>query len=898
MKRGILFLFFLFFFSINSLASVYAAIEIGNVSHSIEKQYSPKGVIKGWINISLDNEPIDSLFETGSGDKISLISLLGKSPNAEYSCNPSNCEQDYSAANGEQEKTFNLNAKESAMVGFRFRGNVFNINSVKFNIYSNSQASCYNQLKIDFFDDSETDMGNNKVSGGDCSFLKKTGCFNSSESTEEYTIGSTPYCQKIRLTESPGFKVGAWVKKVSGNRSITMSIYDQLGEEKTSCILPEASANGGEIYCDVEYLVTEQRDHYVCIYSSGGSGEYKIRGYSDSQGCGFYGIPVQPAIAAYQIFGEGKAFGAVGDLNITNSLPNGNALGELFKDYLIERYGEGIDCSSECVVPLKITAEESQTITLKGLQIEYEKDSGQVTEYNFYELSEKPAVISADFQKINLSNANFSVPDGFGNQTFILKLNGEEIFSEEILVETIPEITSLSPATAAAAYPTTFKVNVNPASKSAIESYEWDFGDGRIETTKQNSIVHTYSKIGRFNLRVTARDTKGLSVSKTFSISVESPVEAANTTLRKKLENLKKVKSQIKELPNFYQTSLDLMLNLTDNEYEISELQKEYASAFSDEDYIDIMVRLLKVRIPESVVISRNSDPIQFYPDKRNIDIDIVRTIGEEEGYGEGGESKYIDAILAWNQENIETKVSFNEISANYENGEVRKTIIFKVDIMEKTGLPYSSYIILQKPENLLFKEDYYEKEEQGYVYIPLEEPQKTIEFSTTEEIDFSELPLFISPQLSRLEVKEEIQNETGVEKPKWNFFILYLSLIIFAGIVGYVVLQEWYKRRYEDYLFSNKNNLYNLVMYIENSKRKGIDNNEISRRLKKAGWTSEQIRYVMRKYIGKRTGMFEIPIGKIIGFFKRKPKNPGQAQAKREYGNVPAGKWFGNAKV
>jgi hypothetical protein len=77
---------------------------------------------------------------------------------------------------------------------------------------------------------------------------------------------------------------------------------------------------------------------------------------------------------------------------------------------------------------------------------------------------------------------------------------------------------------------------------------------------------------------------------------------------------------------------------------------------------------------------------------------------------------------------------------------------------------------------------------------------------------------------------------------------------------VIYIVLQRWYRKRYEDYLFKNKNDLYNLFNFIEMQRRKGASESDIHGKLKKAGWSSEQIKYSMRKHAGKRTGM---PFGK-----------------------------------
>jgi DNA-binding Lrp family transcriptional regulator len=52
---------------------------------------------------------------------------------------------------------------------------------------------------------------------------------------------------------------------------------------------------------------------------------------------------------------------------------------------------------------------------------------------------------------------------------------------------------------------------------------------------------------------------------------------------------------------------------------------------------------------------------------------------------------------------------------------------------------------------------------------------------------------------------------------------------------------------------------LYNLVSYVQTARRTGISEGELTNRLKKAKWKTEQIRYVLRKGIGKNPGMFEI---------------------------------------
>jgi len=105
-----------------------------------------------------------------------------------------------------------------------------------------------------------------------------------------------------------------------------------------------------------------------------------------------------------------------------------------------------------------------------------------------------------------------------------------------------------------------------------------------------------------------------------------------------------------------------------------------------------------------------------------------------------------------------------------------------------------------------------------------------------------------------------------------WTLFIVISILLLMIGFFGYLGMQLWYKNKYEKYLFPNRNDLLNLVLYIDNARNKGINEREIENKLKKSGWKSEQVSYAMKKYFGKKTGMLlEIPIEKVIGIFKKK---------------------------
>ncbi len=873
-----------------SISFISASFDVGNLSHSIQKSYGPSDYIKGWINISLDGESVNSLFKT-NGNSRSLIDLLEINKAKEYSgfddfsCSPLSCETDYSASNPETEKTFNLTQGGSIIFGFNFMGNIISVNSINFELESDVGLSCYNQLKIDFLSDEKIDIANNKILDSHCIsgldyLLKSYGCFNKSEEIKDRAIYEIPYCQRIKLSESPGFWLGVNITNTSSKSEddeLTMELYDSSGNSIKNCELTidEISEEWKEVSCDIDYLVTKQEDYYICIYSNQEASEnYTIKGSKNpSIKCGFYGPPIKLETSAYQIFAEGKKFGAVGTLEITNSLPNEDeTLGLKVQEYLMRlyyNYAEGyIDCSTGCVVPIEfISGNLAQMITMRGLTISYEDDGGPAWEDEFYNLSSTTAAtINANFQKIYLDEGNFSVPSTFGNYTFSLSLGGESIFSETLFIGGIPIIESVKPRTTASAYPTEFEVTVK--SDRNILKYDWDFGNGDTETTTTNKIIYTYNSTGPYELRINVTDSSQSSSSKEFEIDVGSPEEIINRLLAQMLTNLNKIKTQIDEFSSFYQDSLKSILDVDALDNKLTEIYTANRSASDESDYNLILTDLLYLEIPESVSISASADSISFYSKEENINLDVLKIIGGGD-YDESDASKYVDAIIGWNQKNMETQITFNELSAKYEYSEKPVLKIFELKINENPSRG-NSYLIIPKFDNLKFKEDYSEEEKEEYFYIDLTDSQKTITFSTTEDINFMNLPVFISPAISELSITEG-PDEKDEALSEMALFILIISLLAIIGVVVYVILQGWYKKKYEDYLFKNRNELYNLISYIQSSKKKGLENKKIIVKLKKAGWKYEQITYIMRKYAGERTGMFEIPIGKILSKFKKK---------------------------
>ncbi|MBU1501246.1 MAG: PKD domain-containing protein [Nanoarchaeota archaeon] len=859
---------------------VSPAFSSGSQNYSITNVYGPSANVTGWINISLAGESSDSivLASFGSGDSnksITLKEMLEKSPSYNYSCNPLDCEQGYSASNGETSKLFSLGDNESKIFGIRLSGNIQSINSATFNIQSNAGASCSNQLGIDLFSDGNLDLVNSQApSSLSCSGTKNYGCFYSNVSTEEFSLNSASgmYCQKIMLSAHPGFVLGAWVKKVSGNSTIHMDLLDADNVPQGTCTLPEVTNTSGQEYsCKTSSSVLSPEEGYICIYTSGGDGQYKISGYESPNACGFNGVPPRNEVAAYRIFAEGRQFSSFGMKVVSDSLPSGEKFSDEIWNYLVQKYGttdDKVDCSSAngCAVPIKLNSAVSQDITLNDMQIIYTTEAGQKTEAKFYDVTESPYKITSEYGRIFIESSGFSVPSIFGGYTFSLKLGGTNIVSEKIEVKNVPIIKSLRPISTASAVPTDFEIAVEIPKKVSIVSYYWDFGNGTIpDITTINKTQYTYSDIGNYEMKVTVTDTRGLSSSKTFQVSVVSPKNWINKTINELEGNVEGIQKSIQSLSLFEQSSISSVLDLDNIASNVESVKGEYSKIKDNdtEEYEKVAAKLIGISVPKRVLLTADASSY-FLPENSYVDVGAVSSIAGG-SYSDGDLDAYQNAVLLWQYENLNVTLKFKEFSAEYESGTEKLVKVFELSVKERTDVAHDYYLIIPKLSGLDFSRPSQEKD--GFAYINLNTIQgvpKKVEFYTTENIYITDLPAFIAPPITSLSLGRPISpSDQGISKK--SVLIMSLIFLILIAIIVYIFLQQWYKKKYEKHLFPNRNDLYNLVNYIDRAKDKGLNHEEIVGKLNKAKWNHEQIKYGIKKYEGRRTGMFELPLPGIL---------------------------------
>lgn len=851
-----------------------ASFEVGkNASHSILTQYAPSEKISGWINISFKNEYSNSSVSDSEGNSISLIDLIRQNEefeNFEYSCNTNNCISDYATeGTGTTSISDSLVSGQKKLIGIKLNGKISSISSLNLTITSNAAPSCDSQLKIDILKDNSTEFINDKASEGtSCASKLSRGCFNPSKSSEQYTIekfSTGKHCQKITLPSSPGFKLGMWINNQTNDaRNITMALYDSNMDEITGmkCKLPPV-VGSGNASCNINYSVKEPTSYFVCAYSDK-TGSSELRGYGDeTNGCGFYHeSETNPELsAAFDIFAQGLAFSSLNEIKIADSSED---ITNNIKDYIYSRY-ESYDCSkNNCIVPILIESKSTQDITLKDLKLVYTTNLGGTTADKLYSIKEIPPKINASFQKLFLDYGNFSAPSQYGNKTFKIKINEGNVFSQVIQVKNFPKIISIFPTTAPALISTTFTVSASPSKN--ITEYVWNFNDSTpVQTTLTNKTTHTFSDSGTYKINIEVKNSEGLKSSKTFEILATIPKEQIGSELEKKLKNLESVKTQINQFDKVTKDGLNSVLDMTELEKELKNLQREYGfltSASEEEDYARILTNLSSMQIPERIEITKKSSLLVFYPMENQIDLETLKSVGGG-NYSSAQSGAYQEAVLGWQIGNVEMKVSMEEISAMIKGEEEPLLIKFVMNV-KKTYSEKPVYLFLKKMEDLKFKENYFAKEKGDYYYWMMEEDTKEITFTTSEIINYDELPAFVSPEISTLSVQEK-EIPPVIKKMRWDLISISIAALLVAAMIVYSFLSVWYKRRYESYLFKNRNDLYNLIHYVNVSKKKGETEESMRTHLKKAGWTGEQITYVLKKYSGKRTGMIELPLTKLI---------------------------------
>lgn len=865
-----------------------------NKSYDITTVYAPSESLKGWINISFQNEPANSLL-TAFESSISLKDFLyNNSIDCESSsicyCFPSDCENNYISSNGKTTKNFSLAYTEEKIISFLVEGNINSISEFEFNISVINNPGCLNPLRIDILNDGLIEWSSKKHNTEFvCTYSGGMGCFNSGSTLSSAIIDNAkPYCEKIGLVEGNNFSIGSWIKKGStawSNGLLEMSLYDLYGNLLGSCNLPEPSTLGGEISCSVDYNNLKLQDYYVCVQATSNVEGYETKKESINS-CGFYAVPGEETeYHDYYIFAKASKFDYIGKFKFNQDeyekQNNAGTLSEYVNDYISQKYRG--NCGNGCSIPIKFRSYSNLDLNIEvsDVKIKYSTGSGPSITNLIYDTNLEEAKITSNFSRLDLAKANLFAPSSYGNETLSLELNGNTILEKSIRILAVPKITNIIPNEVPALVSYPFVVFLDAETSNL--TYAWDFGDNTTkQTTSKKILEHAYSSLGDYSLTVTVSNKYGNS-SKTINVKVSSPKNYINSTINDYEKKLEGIQAEINKLPEWIKKEILKQYDIDNAKSQLNSQKSKYDSALSDEDYIEIMEALVALNIPDSFNLSQKITPSEVFPDPGQINLDALEYLGA--GRPGGTEEEYTNAVTYWFINALQVKIE-SKTYALYYKDEVKDLLSYtRVTLTpkenQKPGVVY--FLVNGNPDKIKFNTDKTVKEydDASAVIFSKLEGQETLEFLYPGKISLGNFPFYISPEFKNLEIQlvpgicnfnkkcekdlgEDYKNCRSDCKPI-GLTILWICILLFFAFCIYIALQEWYKRHYERHLFPDKNPLFNLINFMNISNNQGMKKSDILEKLKNLGWSGEQLRYAWNKFQGKRTGMWEIPVFKWI---------------------------------
>lgn len=841
----------------------FISAEFNYRSNKLDSNYFSGDIISGVINISFNQESSKGLFTSNFPGNITLFDLLEENSINGYDCSTADCDSDYLTES--QINSLDLEPGVSKVIGFKITtSDLDTVESLKFNLASNVESSCFQQALIDVLDKNEKLIQNYKYKFPAC-VIKRGGCFNASLISGGYVnpiIGSNRYCEKITLDSAAGYELGAKVTKLGiDNGLLKMELFDSDGNYLKGCDLPALTQNTQEVGCVVNYTNVKQKEHLICIHSELDDEKYSIRAEQSGLNCGTSNKDSNVFNVDYEIFVKNMQFDTfnIGINSVSYEINNNQeSFLDYINNYLYDKY-LGICPSTGCIIPFEISSTQQQTITISGVELKYRSSIGSITGNSIYLLGKSDAKIDSGVLELDLFPAGFFIPFNSTAKKFELYLDGKSLLSKNINVTKSFDF-ELNPKVVLLGIDTTFKAITN----DNITSSNWNFGNGDVKNSNSNSILYRYSQEGEYTLNVELTRKDGMIGKKSFNILVGNANESANKLIKDYDSRIKNLTINIDSYPPWIAGEIKKKYNPLELNSSLTKIREDLSNSATDEDYIDVVKKLLSLDIPKRISTTRISN-LPVIAGSNNINTEFLKKVSGVEN-ADLDDEKIIKDINDWTLNNYDANI-YSEVLSKFDSSENKVDILTKVrvDLTQKGTGENGAFLFIDYPiDSISFSENYFEKPVDSGTYVPVS-GSKTIEFSVPEYVKLEDLGIYVSPDISKLGGVYE--NIPFVEKQsfKWLLFVILILILLILVLVVYIFLQEWYKRKYESHLFKNKDELYNLINFVYNSRANSLSDNETKKKLVKSGWKGEQISYAFNKINGKRTGMWEIPL------FKRK---------------------------
>ncbi len=855
MKKGIVFSAFLVFF-----LAAFVSADISVSGNNIKQTYSSGDYISGSITLNMQNVSYDSILSTNLNGSITIGDLLNKDNLREgydYNCSSVGCNNQYNI--GDKAVIEPLYSGSPNLVGFKLTGSNIQIQSMSLKITGDSSPGCSAQIYANMFDNSSKPIQNNKYLNQTCS-VRSSGCFDSTLAESSYTlanISSTPYCIKQTLGAAPAYMLGAHVISPGNisNDQLKMDIYPSdfsttpLGE----CLLDNVSQQGyADVSCNVNYAGASQQNYYICISSERQTSAYLIKTEQTSPTCGAKAPDPTPIQKDFDIYVQPLMYDSPA-YTLSDNLFNVVYYRENFttdaQNYIQQNYNG--DCvTNSCILPISINGAD-QTVSFSNPSLVYTSSGIPVTETSLYSLNKTSSEVNAQNIVLNIAPAGFSIP--YGNQpgSFVLSLDNQTILTVPINVS-LGVLFDVSPKFALIGIPTNFGISAG----NNITSASWNFNDGT-QAQSGTSVIHSFSQAGIYTANVQVSTSDGKTGSRAIQIIVGEPEASANELLNLDKNRIKDIESNISAMPDWIQPIIRNRLNITNINDSVNYISAKMAYASNSTEFISVITELQALDVPSNIAITKSGEyPLTLaysHIDLSPLSGQINLTTSKLEG-----------SLVSWLNDNYDSKINISTLSSSSQSGSQPILSVINITLNPKSATSGDNLVINYPLDAISFKEEYGQKQMGSSTVIPLSGASQSISFGIPSDVGIDSLGIYVYPSdISKVAPAESIAPaENTAPKQTLTLALGIASIILLVCVIAFV-LQFWYKKKYESYLFKNNDDLFNMMTFIYNSRVSKISDIDIRKKLSSTGWTKEQIAYAFDKLNGKVLGIFGIPIFK-----------------------------------
>lgn len=850
------------------LPLAYAVVTLHN--ESIVRKVVSGSLLSGSINISFEDEQAESIVASNFGGNVTLLEMLsrqGAAQGREYSCVPTTCRSAYRRANDEALSTLTLTDDKEKTAGWYLEGSGISIVGMELAVSSSQDASCTPQLEIALLDNNHSIIHPALAASSRCG-AAVSGCFEPALEESAYksvTLSTTPYCMLMELGPAPALHL-AGVVRASGNKSaLSFRLHNRAGELLGSCTASVSGVGAQIPGCQVNVSIVQQDKYFVCVAAKDTLERYEMRFESKGEVCGGAGVG-KSSSGDYELLVTPLQYARITNMSIAQAYKK--SAGKILADEA-DRYLEQVylrNCTAGCVIPL--TLRGSGQSALENSSVTYLFEENRVIERKMFELERMPARVSSlRGLAIELKHAALRVPLVSDEHTLTLRIGASELLGARGIALTILQGFSFEviPTIVLLGVPTTFTL----ISSENISSSRWNFGDGEVKEVNASSIVHTYRNGTSISLEVSAKNARGVSITRQFQLLVGQPRESLGVAVNNSRSAVEKLKRDVNSLPREVQGAVEQRLNVSGLAASVQAAERVLNESASDDAAASAMNGLLRLEIPQAVgITARGVLPLSF--GLRGVDTSYVLALANT-SVPANQEEALQNALLNWNQRRVSGQVNFTRVVMRDASGkEVFLLSYYQVNVQAREALPGETVLVIDYPrEELVMVRGSAREIRSASVAgaaIPIQAGEQ-VEWYLDKDVDVSKLHLHVVPPIEALGKFIEIPEIPPTPFPTGRL-ILWSALLVIGTLISYLALQEWYKRRYERTLFPNPDDLYNVITFIANSRSDGLDDGAIRKQLRGSGWSGEQLTYAFRRLDGKRTGMFEIP---LFSWFERR---------------------------